>query len=96
MDKVTLLTEWKYDTDFAGDSPKGCSPVAIVPEVYRSFDKAVDKAKLICESYARYYNGSVKYPDERNFSKGSAWEFAAVNNVGTRVRAVTIHLAEVR
>lgn len=93
--KVTLLTEWKCNADSAGDYPNGCSPAYIIPEVYESFDKALSRAKLVCASYAKYYNGSVKYPDERNFSKGSAFEFIAVNDVGTPVRAVTLHSVEV-
>lgn len=93
--KVTLLTEWKCNTDSTGAYPNGCSPASIVPEVYESFDKALSRAKLVCASYAKYYNGSVKYPDERNFSKGSAFEFIAANDVGTPVRAVTLHSVEV-
>lgn len=99
MDKVTLLTEWEYNrtTSWFSDNPDACNPVNLVPQVYSNFQAAVDRAKLICESFASYYNGKVEFPDELTFGReGGSWEFVAFNDAGKRVRSVTLHLVDVR
>ena len=99
MDKVTLLTEWEYNrtTSWFSDNPDACNPMSLVPQAYGNFNEAVNRAKLICESFASYYSGKVEFPDERTFAReDGVWEFVAFNDAGKRVRSVTLHLVNVR